>query len=174
MAQLIDGIILGILIGLLLAIYSRGRLFSLWISPLFPVYLVQSAGHHTPQISEWWWGGYYTRISLPFVADFNLAYPSIVQWIIYGIYYGFFHTIFGQTPGKMMKGLVVLTPEKRPLSFPKSLLRWGSYLISLLPAGLGFWLISSNDKRQAWHDLIVGTQVWSFVHTGNDSGAIDD
>lgn len=167
MAQLIDGIILGICIGLLLVVYSKGKLFSLWISPLVPVYLVQTVPGYLPDPSNWWWGGYYVAVSLPVLADVQLSYPSALQWLFYGLYYGIFHTLYGQTPGKMMKGLVVLTGAGQIPSLRQSVLRWLSYVISFLPLGLGFWLSALHPRKQTWHDRLSDTEVLKFLDYNN-------
>jgi uncharacterized RDD family membrane protein YckC len=168
MAQLIDGIVLGIIIGLYLAVSSRGELFSVWISPMVPIYLVQPASGYVTHASDWWWGGYYFTVSLPIIADFHVAYPSAVQWLIYGIYYSVFHHYFGQTVGKMMKGIVVLTSDGRSPAFGQSIVRWLGYLPSLLPAGFGFWFASFHPKILAWHDRLTGTGVAKFMAVGED------
>ena len=167
-AQLIDGIILGALIGILLAIISRGKIFAVWISPIIPVFLVQHVEGLVPQLSDWWWGGYHQTISLKYLADIHLAFPSPLQWIIYIFYYSFFHAIYGQTPGKMMKGLVVLTEQKTRLSAGKSLLRWFCYLISILPLGFGFWMMLISRRQVCLHDLLVRTRVYRFMELSPD------
>ena len=40
-----------------------------------------------------------------------------------------------------------------------AVLRTCALLLSLVPLGLGFWWIAWDQRRQAWHDKIVGTQV---------------
>lgn len=164
-AQLIDGVILGVVIGLLLALYSRGELYAVWISPIIPVFLVQTVPHYTAHAVNWWWGGYFHTISFsfPLLSDVQLAYPAPIQYIIYIAYYGFFTGFRGQTPGKMMKGLVVLTPDKDAVTFGNSFLRWFGYLPSLIPLGAGFWLGELNPLKRGWHDRIAGTAVWKFL-----------
>lgn len=167
MAQLIDGILLGILTGLILAIISGGKLFSLWISPMVPLYFVQKTAGFTSDPASWWWGGYFITIRLPILADIQLLCPAPLHWLIYGIYYGYFHSQFGQTPGKMMKGLVMLTREGKRISAKKSLLRWLLYLVSALPLGLGFWWLAFREDNLTWHDHIAKTQVLQFVDPKN-------
>jgi len=161
-AQLIDGVVLGVIISGLLLLFSKGRLYSLWISPIIPIYIVQTSYTYIPLVSDWWWGGYYIKISLPFIADFLLAYPSPLQWLVYIAYYTLFHYFWGQTPGKMMKGLVVLTIDQHPLTFNQSLKRWFMYLISLIPFGIGFFLTSHREQFKSWHDRLTRTRVFSF------------
>lgn len=163
MAQLIDGIILGVLSALLLLVFSGGKIYSVWISPFIPVYLVHTVPGYVASASDWWWGGMYHTISIRFLADIHLSYPSAVHWLIYACYYGIFHNVWGQTPGKMLKGLVVLDEDGRFISAGKAFLRWVFYLGSLLPLGFGFWSGQFTGTNQTWHDRIAHTTVWQFV-----------
>ena len=162
-AQLIDGIILGAFTGIFLAIISGGKIFAVWISPMIPVFLVQHVEDFVPNLKDWWWGGYHQTISLKYLADINLAFPSPLQWFLYIFYYTFFHSVYGQTPGKMMKGLVVLSEQKGLLSAGRSFLRWLYYLLSILPLGFGFWIMLSSTKQICLHDLLAKTRVYRFV-----------
>ena len=162
-AQMIDGIVLGALTSLVLLLFSNGKLYAVWISPMVPVYLLQATEGYVPDISSWWWGGFYIRLQIPYISDLNLAFPSLLQWVYYALYYAYFHSRFGQTPGKMMKGLVVLDAYDRKISFKKSLLRWMGYIISLLPLGMGFWISAAGKNRKTWHDRLADTQVFRFI-----------
>ena len=164
-AQLIDGIILGFLSGLWLAVYSRGELYSAWVSPMIPFYLLQVSPDFMPQVSDWWWGGFFFTISLPIIADLNIAYPSPVLWLLYGSYYTLFTAVFGNTPGKMMKSLVVFKENGERLSGLNSFWRWLSYILSILPLGAGFWIKIKSQKSSTLHDLIMGTEVSLFSDT---------
>ncbi len=163
MAQLIDGIILGVITGLVLAIASGGKLYSVWISPMLPVYLVQVAPDFVSSAGDWWWGGRFVTISLPLLADFHLTYPAPLLYLIYALYYTLFHSLYGQTPGKMLKGLVVLNARNRFLPLSGAFLRWAGYLISLLPLGLGFWTSAFHSQNRTWHDRMTGSTVWRFL-----------
>ena len=74
-------------------------------------------------------------------------------------YYTFFWTLVGFTPGKALLGLKVVRKNGEKVSFGRSLLRFFSYWISIIPLGLGFFWVLWDPKRQAWHDKIAGTQV---------------
>jgi len=162
-AQLIDGILLGIFSGLYFYVASGGKFYSLWVSPFFPCYLLQFTEPFLPSVSDWWWGGYFITFSPPGVAELHLAIPSPILIIVYATYYTFFHYYFGQTPGKMLKGLVVLTDQNQKLNGNQSFQRWLLYLLSLLPLGAGFWPILRSSSAPCWHDHLVGTKVWRFV-----------
>ena len=162
-AQLIDGILLGFFSGLYYFVASGGKFYSLWVSPFFPCYLLQLAEPYIPSASDWWWGGYFITLSPPGMAEWHLAIPSLILIIVYGVYYTVFHCYYGQTPGKMAKGLVVLIDQKQKVSCKQSLQRWLFYLPSLLPLGAGFWPILRSANENCLHDRLVGTKVWRFV-----------
>lgn len=167
MAQLIDGIILGALIGIILFLFSRGRIFSVWISPMFPLFLLQKVAEFPSQAGNWWWGGYYVSLSLPYVATVHFSYPAPLQWLVYVSYYSFFHRGWGQTPGKMLKGLVVMSESQQKINWSTAILRWFYYLISGIPLGWGFWRIGWDPARRGWHDLLAHSRVWKFFDPEN-------
>jgi uncharacterized RDD family membrane protein YckC len=166
-AQLIDGIILGIIISLSLVFLSKGKLYSVWISPLLPIFVVQSAPDFIPKLTSWWWGGYFTTISLPFISDFKLSLPSLLQWIIYALYYILFTYYYGQTPGKMVRGMVILSNSQSMLTLYQSILRWFTSIFSAIFFGFGFWKIMFHKTTKAWHDNVAGTEVYSFLDFDN-------
>jgi uncharacterized RDD family membrane protein YckC len=116
----------------------------------------------TTQFSDWWWGGYFLTISLPVFADLHIAYPSLVLWLLYGTYYSWFHAYYGQTPGKMMKSLVVLTEGGETLNLRISIGRWLGYILSILPVGVGILILLKNNRSETYHDLATQTRVSHF------------
>jgi uncharacterized RDD family membrane protein YckC len=74
-------------------------------------------------------------------------------------YYVFFWTIAGQTPGKMIMGVRVVTMEGEPLSFWRSVRRFIGYMLSFLALYVGFLWILVDNNRQGWHDKLAGTIV---------------
>lgn len=163
MAQLIDGILLGAFSGIYFALISGGELFSLWISPMVPIFLLQVGADQVPHLSDWWWGGYYLTVSLPWLSEVHLSFLSPLQWLIYLAYYTLFQSRTGQTPGKMMKGLVVLTDAGGFMPAQTALYRWAGYLVSLLPLGMGFWWAGWSSPGRCWHDRLTGTRVYRFI-----------
>lgn len=65
----------------------------------------------------------------------------------------------GKTPGKALLGLVVTTADGKRPGVLRSLARFGGYLLSVIPLGMGFLWILIDDHRRAWHDHLVGTRV---------------
>lgn len=73
--------------------------------------------------------------------------------VLHGFYYTFFHSLVGQTPGKMLFGIRVVHVAGGTLLTPwDAFLRWLGYFLSALPFGFGFlWAVLDNDD-QAVHD----------------------
>lgn len=66
----------------------------------------------------------------------------------------------GSSPGKKAMGIAICSDDGTVgLSVGRALLRWLGYLVSALPAGLGFLLPLVQAQKKALHDLIAGTYV---------------
>lgn len=164
-AQLLDGIILAIMANAIFLWFSEGKIYSVWISPMLPIFLMQSNPEYLPRLQDWIWGGFYVTFSAKIIADIHLAYPSPVIVLIYGIYYSFFHYQYGQTPGKMMKGIVVLDQENRSPALAYSFYRWAGYVFSLFPFGYGIWGALLKRENRCFHDRISKTRVLKFLNS---------
>ena len=75
------------------------------------------------------------------------------------VYFSFFHAVWGQTIGKMIFRVRVVQTGGQPLTFPLALLRTFAYLVSALPAFLGFIWAGFTAGKRAWHDWLSGTIV---------------
>jgi uncharacterized RDD family membrane protein YckC len=167
-AQLIDSIFLSVVCSMIIFQFSSGKIYSLWVAPIVTQFLLEVGKDVQADSANFWWGGHFFSIHLPYGKDIFLHYPAPLLWLVYCLYYTLFTIFTKQTPGKMMKRLVVL-PEKVelnssqiPISPIKSFLRWGMYYLSLAPVGLGFWWGSFSSNKQTWHDRICKTQVYYF------------
>ena len=93
----------------------------------------------------------------------NIAISSTLVTALALLYIIGYHVLFtvfvGQTPGKALLGLRVVTLEGRRVPFFRALLRVAAYVLSALPLYLGFLWVFVDDRRQAWHDKLVGTLV---------------
>ena len=87
----------------------------------------------------------------------TLIFPLAVVLGI--VYFSFFHAAWGQTIGKMIFRIRVVRTSGQPLTFPLALLRTFAYLVSALPAFLGFFWTGFTSGKRAWHDLLSGTIV---------------
>jgi uncharacterized RDD family membrane protein YckC len=65
----------------------------------------------------------------------------------------------GQTLGMRPWRLRVVRADGGAVSARQALLRFGMALLSLAPAGLGFWWALFDERRRTWHDLATGTLV---------------
>ena len=161
-AQFIDGIFLGIICSGIFYYFSNGQIYSIWVSPMFPQFLLQVESDHLTSASDFWWGGSYFLWNLSYGKAVYINYPAPMLWGLYGLYYTIFAAQTGQTPGKMMKKLVVLDESRNRVDYGKALLRWACYLLSLLPFGIGFWWGFKEENQRTWHDLFANTFVYSF------------
>lgn len=77
-------------------------------------------------------------------------------------YFTYFHGISGQTPGKMIMGLRVVSKDGGLLGHRRAMLRWIGYFFSSAFLNLGFLWIIIDRKKQGWHDKLAGSLViWS-------------
>ncbi len=75
-------------------------------------------------------------------------------------YYLYFMTSTGQTPGKMVMGLKVVSAETGDvLDIGGAALRYLGYIISSIPLGLGFLWVIWDPMHEGWHDKIAKTKV---------------
>jgi uncharacterized RDD family membrane protein YckC len=86
--------------------------------------------------------------------------PLVVSlwFVIYLLYFGSFVQWGGQTPGKMLFGLKVVTADGSPVTMGRAVLRVGGYFLSSFFL-LGFLLIAFHREKRGLHDLLSGTWV---------------
>lgn len=92
----------------------------------------------------------------------DIAALVLATLLSVSVYIGYpllFWTLTGQTPGKMLLGLRVVTTEGRYLSLGRAVRRLIGYLVAALPLYLGFLWILFDDRRQGFQDKIAGTCV---------------
>lgn len=76
-------------------------------------------------------------------------------------YFTLFHAWAGQTIGKMIMGIRVITQDNRRVSFAVAFLRWCGYILSSLPLATGFLWSAVDKDHRAWHDKLAQTLVIS-------------
>lgn len=86
-----------------------------------------------------------------FVFSFLIAFQYL--------YFVFFFATTGQTVGKALMGLRVVTIDGKRLGVKRSFIRTVCYTLSLAPLGFGFLWALGQDQRQAWQDRIARTYV---------------
>jgi uncharacterized RDD family membrane protein YckC len=88
-----------------------------------------------------------------------LALISPLLSLVVLIYFVFFWSFVGYTPGKALMGLRIVRQDGRPLSFWRALVRYFGYWVSALPLFLGFIWIIFDRQHEGWHDKIADTHV---------------
>jgi len=161
-AQFLDGIVLGVVCSLWLYLVSGGELYFLWISPMIPQFLIQVPEHYFSVTADFWWGGAFVTVALPYGEVIFIQYPVPLFWLLYLLYYTYFGYRWGQTPGKIVKKVVILSEDGSPPGWEQSLLRWLGYVISILPLGLGFWIGLDRKEMRTWYDRWTKTRVLSY------------
>jgi uncharacterized RDD family membrane protein YckC len=106
-------------------------------------------------------------VSIPFVAlhsgefvpaDDNLFYQLILLLVIYTFFVGFW-VKKGRTLGMQSWGLQIESANGQRPGFAQASLRFFAAILSLMPAGLGFfWQLWDRD-RLTWHDRLSRTRL---------------
>lgn len=96
----------------------------------------------------------------PFQSFFTtLVIMYCARLIIEAAYFTYFYGYAGQTIGKMVCGLKVVSTEGELIGYRRAFLRWIGYKISLYAFFLGFFWIAFDPNKQGWHDKIAKTFV---------------
>ncbi len=95
---------------------------------------------------------------LAMILPMGLVYLlALVAGIAYQVY---FWTTTGQTPGKMVMGLKVVSAETGGLlDTGGAAIRYVGYIASAIPLYLGFLWAIWDPNHDAWHDKIAKTKV---------------
>ena len=87
----------------------------------------------------------------------NRILIGLFIWILYN---GFFESsVYEATIGEMLFKLKVIDLYGKQVSFLRASFRCIVTILSILPVGLGIWYMTTDPKKQSWHDLIAGTFV---------------
>jgi len=65
----------------------------------------------------------------------------------------------GQTVGKKVMSIRVVTEAGGPLGYGAATGRYFARILSAIPCGLGYFWMLWDDKKQTWHDKLVHTTV---------------
>ena len=88
----------------------------------------------------------------------DLLFPLLFLTILLG-YFPYFWANSGQTPGKRLLGLKVVSTAGNKLSMGRAWVRLVGYWVSSLPLAPGYIWVALDRRKQGWHDKIAGTQV---------------
>jgi len=84
-------------------------------------------------------------------------------WIIWVVaffgYYVYFWTKSGQTIGKQVMKIKVVTTDGKLLDYTKAIIRVVGYWVSGAVLAIGFLWVLWDPEQQGWHDKIAGTYV---------------
>jgi uncharacterized RDD family membrane protein YckC len=75
------------------------------------------------------------------------------------------HAWLGQTIGKMIMGIRVVTRDNRNTPLGVAFLRWTGYIVSFIPLASGFLWAAVDKDHCAWHDRLAQTRVVSAEMT---------
>lgn len=111
-------------------------------------------------------------VQLSFALVGRLAWGPAVEeeWALQGVVTAFtllftlaysvvLHAFAGQTIGKLLVGIRVVTVDGGRVPASTALLRYLAYYVSLAVVGLGFVMAGLRVDRRALHDLLAGTRV---------------
>lgn len=90
---------------------------------------------------------------------FFLLLSISINFILFYGYYIIFWMLVGQTPGKMIMGVRIVSIDGGPISFFQTVRRLIGYWISMIFLFMGFFWVLISDTRQGWHDKIARTYV---------------
>ncbi|MFA5629518.1 MAG: RDD family protein [Dehalococcoidales bacterium] len=93
-----------------------------------------------------------------------LMFPQLILYnvLLIVIIIGYFVICWvwrGQTLGKVVMNIKVITPDGSNVTFPIAFLRYLGYIVSAVPLFLGFIWIAFDKQKQGFHDKIAGTFV---------------
>lgn len=90
---------------------------------------------------------------------FFLLLSISINFILFYGYYIIFWMLVGQTPGKMIMGVRIVSTDGGPVSFFQTIRRLVGYWISMIFLFMGFFWVLVSDTRQGWHDKFARTYV---------------
>jgi uncharacterized RDD family membrane protein YckC len=79
------------------------------------------------------------------------------------LYYTLAEGAYGQTLGKALFGIVVVSADGLPIGYGRAFARLLTLPYALIPAGLGLWWAALPPAKRAWHDYISATRVIAAV-----------
>jgi len=94
--------------------------------------------------------------------DREFPVDTMTLWlglIVSAVYFVGYWAKSGQTFGKTVMGIRIVSADGTPLSWGKAFLRYIGYIVSGIVLSLGFLWLAFDSKRQGWHDKIAGTYV---------------
>ncbi len=92
--------------------------------------------------------------------DFRFVLAAFIFYMLFfTVYFVYFLTHGGQTPGKRIFGIKVVAIDGGEVDGFRAVLRTLGYAFSWFLFGLGYLWAGMDRHRQSWHDKIAGTVV---------------
>lgn len=91
--------------------------------------------------------------------DFLALLGSLLSIVVAVGYFVYFWGTSGQTPGKSVMKIKVVSADGSAMTMGKAVMRLIGYFVSGLIVYLGFLWILFDANKQGWHDKIAGTYV---------------
>lgn len=90
--------------------------------------------------------------------------PQVVSSVLNFLFSTLYSVFFwvnqeGATPGKKLLAIKVIKADGGSISYGTAVIRELSYLVSLVPLGLGYLWVAWDKNKQGWHDKLAGTYV---------------
>lgn len=104
-------------------------------------------------------GGLTSDVSAENVEYLSTIFGFFIGTLLGPFYFTFFTGWEGQTPGKKLMGLRVITMTGESVGYGRALLRYMGYFVSFFLLGLGFVMIAFDRNKRGFHDFIAGTCV---------------
>ena len=83
----------------------------------------------------------------------------IVTFLIWVTYYIGSWVLMGQTIGKQLLGLKIVSIDNTQVSLKQGIVRYFGYWLSAIPLFAGYWWVLMDNDRRAWHDHLAKTCV---------------
>jgi uncharacterized RDD family membrane protein YckC len=90
----------------------------------------------------------------------TIAFGAAAWWVAAGLYLAVFWSLAERTPGMTFFGLRILSEEGGRVPPRQDLRRLVGFVASLIPFGLGFLGILTDERRRGWHDRHAHTLVY--------------
>ena len=84
---------------------------------------------------------------------------SLLQWIVGICYVVFFVGKYAATPGKMLCGLKIVTPDGGRVSYARAFGRYFAEILSSIILCIGFIMAAFDSEKRTLHDRICATRV---------------
>lgn len=92
-----------------------------------------------------------------------IIFDNVFQVFVLGIIFVSCWVKYGATPGKMLFRMrVVGINDYEKLGVRRAIIRFISYLISVLSLGIGLLWALFDKRKRTWHDMLSGTRVMVF------------